>query len=184
MKLFHYGARNAQRSAASDRGPGGPLPVSRALCTEKGDEMKIPKITILTLGVADLRKATKFYEDVLGVPPNTSSDGITFIELSGTWLALYPFEKLAEDISPEVPVVRSGFCGFTLAHNARSKDDVVAIIERAKSAGARIMKEPQDTFWGGFSGYFADPDSYYWEVAWGPMFAFTENGKMEFKEDA
>jgi uncharacterized protein len=146
--------------------------------------MKIPKITILTLGVADLRKATEFYKDVLGTPPNTSSDGITFIELPGTWLALYPFEKLAVDISPEVSVVRSGFGGVTLAHNAHSKDDVVAIVKRAESAGARVVKEPQETFWGGFSGYFADLDGYYWEVAWGPMFAFTENGEMEFKENA
>jgi len=143
--------------------------------------MKIPRVTMLTLGVADLGKATEFYKAVLGTPPNTSSDGITFIELPGTWIALYPFEKLAEDISPEVPVTRSGFGGVTLAHNARSKDDVLAIVRRAESAGARVVKEPQDTFWGGFSGYFADLDGYYWEVAWGPMFEFAANGEMRFK---
>ena len=71
--------------------------------------MKIPRVTILTLGVADLGKATKFYEAVLDTPPNTSSDGITFIELPGTWIALYPLEKLAEDISPEVSVIHSRF---------------------------------------------------------------------------
>jgi catechol 2,3-dioxygenase-like lactoylglutathione lyase family enzyme len=143
--------------------------------------MKIPRVTMLTLGVADLGKATEFYKVVLGTPPNTSSDGITFIELPGTWIALYPFEKLAEDISPEVPVTRSGFGGVTLAHNARSKDDVLAIVRRAESAGARVVKEPHDTFWGGFSGYFADLDGYYWEVAWGPMFEFAANGEMRFK---
>ena len=146
--------------------------------------MEISRVTIFTLGVADLGKATEFYKVVLGTPPNTSSDGITFIELPGTWLALYPFEKLAEDISPEIPATRSGFSGVTLAHNARSKDDVIAIVRRAESAGARVVKEPQDTFWGGFSGYFADLDGYYWEVAWGPMFEFTENGEMRFKENA
>src|ERR1700690_1279794 len=146
--------------------------------------MKISRITILTLGVANLSKATEFYKAVLGTPPNTSSDGITFIELPGTWLALYPFEKLAEDIAPEVLTTHCGFSGVTLAHNARSKDDVVAIIRRAESAGARIVKEPQDTFWGGFSGYFADLDGYYWEVAWGPMVEFTENGEMKFKDNA
>ena len=146
--------------------------------------MKISRVTILTLGVANLSKATEFYEAVLGTPPNTSSDGITFIELPGTWISLYPLEKLAEDISPEVPVVRSGFSGVTLAHNARSKDDVVAIVRRADLAGARVWKEPQETFWGGFSGYFADLDGYYWEVAWGPMFDFTENGELRFKENA
>lgn len=146
--------------------------------------MKIPRITLLTLGVADLSKATEFYKAVLDTPPNTSSDGITFVELPGAWLALYPFEKLAEDISPDVPTTRSGFSGITLAHNARSKDDVIAIVRRAESAGARIVKEPQDTFWGGFSGYFADLDGYYWEVAWAPMIEFTESGEMKFKENA
>ncbi len=145
--------------------------------------MKIPRITILTLGVASLDKATKFYEAVLGTPPNTSSDGITFIELPGTWIALYPFEKLAEDIAPEVPAISSGFSGVTLAHNAGSREEVVAIIRGAESAGARIVKEPQETFWGGFSGYFADLDGYYWEVAWGPMFKFTENGELRSQEN-
>ena len=143
--------------------------------------MKISRVTILTLGVADLGKATEFYEAVLGTPPNKSFDGITFIELPGTWIALYPFEKLAEDISPEIPATRSGFSGVTLAYNAGSKEEVLEIVRHAKSAGARIVKEPKDTDWGGFSGYFADIDGYYWEVAWGPMFKFTENGEMTFK---
>lgn len=94
------------------------------------------------------------------------------------------FKKLAEDISPKIQAARSEFSGVTLAHNARSKDDVIAIVRRAESAGAQVVKEPQDTFWGGFSGYFADLDGYYWEVAWGPMFEFTENGEMNFKDNA
>ena len=144
--------------------------------------MKIPRLTVVTLGVGDLKKATRFYETILGTPPNTSFGGVTFIELPGTWISLYPLESLAKDISPEVPVARSGFSGITLAHNVRSKEEVIAAIERAKSAGARIMKAPQDTFWGGFSGYFADLDGYCWEVAWGPMFAFAENGELRFKD--
>jgi hypothetical protein len=142
--------------------------------------MKISRITILTLGVADLGKATDFYKAVLGTPPNIS-DGITFIELPGTWLALYPFDKLAEDISPDVPITNSGFNGVTIAHNARSKKEVVEILECAESVGGKIIKKPQDTFWGGFSGYFSDLDGYYWEVAWGPMFEFAENGEMKLK---
>jgi len=144
--------------------------------------VKISRVTILTLGVADLGKATEFYKVVLGTPPNIS-DGITFIELPGTWIALYPFEKLAEDISSDVPVLRSGFSGITLAHNARSKDEVIEIVRCAESAGATIIKEPQETFWGGFSGYFSDLDGYHWEIAWGPMFEFTENGELKFKKD-
>lgn len=139
---------------------------------------------MLTLGVADLGKATEFYKAVLGSPPNTSFDGITFIELPGTWIALYPLKELAEDISPEISATRGGFSGFTLAHNAGSKEEVMEIVRRAESAGARVIKEPQDTFWGGFSGYFADLDGYYWEVAWGPMFEFTKNGDMKLKKTA
>jgi hypothetical protein len=99
----------------------------------------------------------------------------------GTWLALYPFDKLAEDISPDVPITNSGFNGVTIAHNARSKNEVVEILECAESVGGKIIKKPQDTFWGGFSGYFSDLDGYYWEVAWGPMFEFAENGEMKLK---
>src|SRR4030042_3259908 len=94
-------------------------------------EMKIPRLTVVTLGVADLKKATEFYEKVLGTPPNTSNEGVTFIELPGTWLSLFSLENLAQDISPEVTPKKGAFSGFTLAHNARSKEDVTAIIERA-----------------------------------------------------
>jgi catechol 2,3-dioxygenase-like lactoylglutathione lyase family enzyme len=146
--------------------------------------MKISKVTMISLGVIDLRKATAFYSLVLGTVPNTSSEAITFIELPGSWLALYPFEKLAADISPDVPTTRSGFGGVTLAHNARSKDEVMAIMARAEMAGAKVVKAPHDTFWGGFSGYFADPDGYYWEVAWGPMFEFNDRGDMTLNETA
>jgi len=140
--------------------------------------MQIPRISLVTLGVADLDQATRFYAAVLGTRPNTSNTGITFIELPGTWLSLYPLEELARDVSLQAPAMRSGFSGFTLAFNARSRDQVTEILERARSAGARIEKEAQDTFWGGFSGYFADPDGYYWEVAWGPMFEFTDDGAL------
>lgn len=144
--------------------------------------MKIPRLTVVTLGVADLRKATEFYAQVLGTPPNTSNEGVTFIELPGTWLSLFPLENLAHDISAEVTPQRGAFSGFTLAHNARSKEDVTAIIERARSAGARIWKEPQEAFWGGFHAYFSDPDGYFWEVVWGPMFEFTPDGALKFTE--
>lgn len=141
--------------------------------------MQIPRISLVTLGVANLDKATRFYAAVLGTPPNTSNDGVTFVELPGTWLSLYPLAELAKDISPQVPATRAGFGGFTLAYNARSQEQVTEILERARSAGARIVKEAQDTFWGGFSGYFADLDGYYWEVAWGPMFEFTADGALK-----
>jgi len=145
--------------------------------------MKIPRVTVITLGVSDLNESTKFYKTVLGSSPNTSYDGVTFIELPGVWISLYPLENLAKDISPDVPTKKGEFSGITLAFNARSREDVTSIIECARSAGARVVKEPQETFWGGFSGYFADPDDHYWEVAWGPMFDFAESGELKFKED-
>ena len=143
--------------------------------------MKISRVTIITLGVANLTKATAFYEAVLETPPRTAPE-ITFIELPGTWIALYPIDKLAEDIASEIRVAANGFSGITLAHNAGSKDDVVAIMRRAALAGARVVKQPQETFWGGFSGYFADLDGHYWEVAWGPMFEFDARGEMKFQD--
>ena len=141
-------------------------------------------MTVISLGVEDLPRATEFYRQVLNTPPNTASAAITFIELPGAWLALYPLDKLAEDISPQVPTTRNAFSGITLAHNARSKDEVVAMMKCAEKAGAKIVKEPQETFWGGFSGYFADLDGYYWEVAWGPMFTFDDNGNMRLAADS
>jgi len=144
--------------------------------------MTIPRITVITLGVADLAQATRFYETIFGVHPNSEYEGISFFELPGVWLTLYPVDKLAEDISPRLSPTRSGFSGITLAYNATSKNEVVAIFEEARTAGASIVKAPQDTFWGGFSGYFADLDGYYWEVVWGPMFDFAPDGSLRFKK--
>lgn len=140
--------------------------------------MQIPRITVITLGVRDLAESTAFYRAVLATPPNTQHEGVTFIELPGMWLSLFPLENLAADIAPDIPANPVTFGGFTLAHNARSKDEVHAIIERARAAGARIVKEPQDTFWGGYGAYFVSPDNHYWEVVYGAMFRFDEQGAL------
>lgn len=144
--------------------------------------MKIQRMTMVTLGVENLADSTAFYTAVLGTKPNTQFDGVTFVELPGTWLGLYPIEKLAEDISANLSAKRGGFTGFSLAYNAASKNDVLAVFERVKAAGAKIIKPPEDVFWGGFSGYFEDLDGYYWEVVWGPMFEFNADGSLTFKE--
>lgn len=144
--------------------------------------MKIPRMTVITLGVSDLARATAFYREIFSTPPITQHAGVTFIPLPGVWLSLYPLEKLAEDIGEEAKLPASGtFCGFTLAYNARSKEELMNIFVRVADAGAHIAKAPQDTFWGGYSGYFTDPDGHYWEVAWGPMFDFSEHGDLRFK---
>lgn len=144
--------------------------------------MPISRVTVITLGVADLAQSTAFYAALFAVRPNPDTQGVSFFELPGAWLSLYPLDKLAEDISPDVPARRPAFSGVTLACNARSKEEVDAVIAQAARLGARIAKAPQDTFWGGYSGYFADPDGYYWEVAWGPMFDFADDGSLRFRK--
>ena len=140
--------------------------------------MKINRMTVVTLGVADLQRATNFYREVLTVSPNTSHGSVTFFEMQGVWLSLYPLVELAKDIAPNVPAEPVPFGGFTLAHNARSKDEVTAILSRVEAHGGRIAKAAADTFWGGFGGYFADPDGHYWEVVYGDMFEFDAQGGL------
>ena len=126
-----------------------------------------PQITFVGLGVADLNRAVAFYEKGLGLPRKESPPEIAFFEMGGVMLSLYPRDKLAEDIG--VSADGRGFPGFTLAHNVGSKEDVDATLQEAVDAGALLVKPGQDVFWGGYSGYFADLDGYYWEVAWNPF---------------
>jgi uncharacterized protein len=128
-----------------------------------------PHITLISLGVQDLHRSIEFYEKGLGLPRKKGTedlDGIAFFETTGTMLSLYPREKLAEDIT--IPAAGSGFQGFTLAHNVESPEAVDATLAEAVAAGATLIKPGQKVFWGGYSGYFADPDGFYWEVAWNP----------------
>jgi catechol 2,3-dioxygenase-like lactoylglutathione lyase family enzyme len=136
-----------------------------------------PRISFVTLGVSDLQRSLSFYRDGLGFPLSSASkDDIAFFKTGGTVLALYPFDKLAEDA--RVPVEGSGFRGVTLAHNVRSRERVSEVLALAKNAGATITKPAQDTFWGGHGGYFADPDGHLWEVVWNPFFPFAEDGQV------
>lgn len=138
------------------------------------------RLSIVTLGVRDLAQSIAFYTRVFAAPPGFQSDAISFFKLPGTWLALYPLDKLAEDVGAHVQAPPPGqFSGVTFAHNARSKEHVLAIFEHVRAAGAKVVKEPQEVFWGGFSGYFADPDGYFWEVAWGPMMTFAPDGALQ-----
>jgi len=138
-----------------------------------------PRISIITLGVADLGRSVRFYRDGLGFPTNyKEGEPIAFFSTGGVRLALYPLEKLAEDISPSLDAGRSKFGGITLAHNTRTKEDVARVLTLAEAAGGTIVKQARDVFWGGHSGYFADPDGYFWEVAWAPMFKFAPDGSL------
>lgn len=127
-----------------------------------------PRISMITLGVRDLAAAVKFYEDGLGFPRMESPPEVAFFTLNGTWLALYGREALAEDAT--VSAEGHGFEGFALAHNVQSEADVDAVVNQAIAAGATLVKKPQKVFWGGYSGYFKDPDGHLWEVAYNPHF--------------
>jgi len=127
-----------------------------------------PRLSLVTLGVADLARATRFYEGVLELPRLPSPPSIAFFELGRTWLSLYPREALAADAT--VPADGSGFRGFTLAHNVASEAEVDALLRHVAERGGRIVKPAQRADWGGYSGYFADPDGFLWEVAWNPHF--------------
>jgi catechol 2,3-dioxygenase-like lactoylglutathione lyase family enzyme len=130
-----------------------------------------PRISLITLGVTDLARSTAFYRDGLRLPTEGGPEGVTFFQLKGAWLSLYPCEELAADA--RVDSNGSGFAGFTIAHNVASKDEVNRVLQLAESAGATITKPAQDTDWGGYSGYFSDPDGFLWEVAWNPHFDLT-----------
>jgi catechol 2,3-dioxygenase-like lactoylglutathione lyase family enzyme len=138
-----------------------------------------PRITLITLGVEDLARATAFYRDVVGWTPASDQDGVAFFDLDGFILALWPRRDLAADIG-----TRDEDPGSTprvaLAHNARSREDVDAIFERLAERGASIVKPPVETDWGGYSGYFADPDGHHWEVAWNPFWPIREDGRIAF----
>jgi hypothetical protein len=124
-------------------------------------------ISIITLGVADLNRSIDFYRTGLGLPTtHKEGEGIAFFQLRGTWLALYPHAALAEDAG--LPPVRAAFGGITLANNVASKQEVDRVIAQALAAGATLLRPAADMVWGGYSGYFADPDGHPWEVAWNP----------------
>ncbi len=139
------------------------------------------KITCICLGVRSMEKSIQFYRDKLGFQTEEKGNNppVIFFRTPGTKFELFPLDLLADDISKEnPPKIAGGFGGFTLAYNVERKDDVAEIIELARSAGAKIVKEPQDAFWGGYHAYFADLDGYYWEVVWGPDFQFDNNGML------
>lgn len=139
------------------------------------------RVNIVTLGVADLARSRAFYQRLGWVESSAGNDSIAFFQAGGAVLALFGHDALAEDAGvpvPPVPPGGPGFRGITLAHNVRSRDAVGATLAEAQAAGARLVKPAQDAFWGGHSGYFADPDGHLWEVAWNPFLPLDEAGNL------
>jgi catechol 2,3-dioxygenase-like lactoylglutathione lyase family enzyme len=155
-----------------------------------------PRISIITLGVEDMARAVRFYRDGLGLPTSAKeTDPIAFFKTSGVCLALYPNDKLAEDVygsagsvaPPEYSDSKGGAnrsgeplsaSGITLAHNTRTQEEVDQLLAQAEAAGGKIEKSAQDTFWGGYSGYFSDPDGHLWEVAFSKDWKFNDDGSL------
>ncbi|CAD5258576.1 MULTISPECIES: VOC family protein [Halomonadaceae] len=132
-----------------------------------------PKISLITLGVHDLQRAIRFYREGLGLPEHeTDSEEVAFFKMEGAWLSLFPREALSRDIgiADDAP---SGFSGITLAHNVASQAAVDQVLEQAVAAGAELIKPGEEVFWGGYSGYFRDPEGHYWEVAYNPFMDLT-----------
>ena len=138
------------------------------------------RISIVTIGVADLNRSREFYERIGWRRSMAETEGIVFFQAGGMAFALYPREELAKDanVAPD----GQGFNGVTLAYNPRTRAEVDSVLAEAKAAGANVIKPAQEAFWGGYSGYFADPDGFLWEVVWNPFFSITEDGSIQIPD--
>lgn len=134
------------------------------------------RLSLVTLGVTDLTRARRFYEDGLGWTRANRHAEIVFYQLPGMVLALFGRTALAEDAN----VIDAGgsFSGIALAYCTRDRAEVERVLARAEAAGGTILKPAEEAFWGGYSGYFADPDGHPWEVAWNPEWPLAEDGSV------
>ena len=138
------------------------------------------RLSLVTLGVSDLNRSREFYESLGWRRSMEQNEGIVFFQTGGMALALYPRDELAKDAT--VSSEGKGFNGITLAYNARTRPEVDSVLAEAQRAGAKLIKPAQEAFWGGYSGYFADPDGILWEVAWNPFFAIAEDGSIKIPD--
>ena len=133
------------------------------------------RVSLITLGVADLKRAQTFYEGLGWSAPADENDDVVFFPAGGMVVALWDRAKLAAD---STVTDGGGWGGVTLAYNVRSPEEVDVVIEEARAAGARIGREPGETFWGGYSGVFVDPDGHPWEVAHNPSWTVNDDGSI------
>jgi len=137
------------------------------------------RISLATLGVRDLGRARAFYEALGWTTRAAPEDDVVFFQSGGMVLALWDRAKLAEDSGVEDG---GGWGGVTLAHNVRSPQEVDAVVEEARAAGAEIVREPAETFWGGYSAAFTDPEGHTWEIGHNPRWTIREDGSVELPE--
>jgi uncharacterized protein len=138
------------------------------------------RVSLITLGVTDLKRSSDFYEGLGWRRSMAKAEGVVFFQTGGMALALFPRHELAKDAN--VDADGSGFNGVSLAYNARSRVEVDSVLAEAEAAGAKIQKPAQEAFWGGYSGYFSDPDGFLWEVAWNPDFTMAEDGSIRIPD--
>jgi hypothetical protein len=134
------------------------------------------RLSLVTLGTRDLKKATAFYQAIGFTPHPRSSEDITFFQMNGMVFGLYSLEALAEEAAGGQ--IGSGFGGMTISYNTRTREEVDTFVAEAVKAGGSLVRKPQDVFWGGYSGYFADPDGYRWEVAFNDQWDIDEAGHL------
>ncbi|MBO6519368.1 MAG: VOC family protein [Rhodospirillales bacterium] len=135
-----------------------------------------PRISLITLGVADMTAARTFYEKLGWRTAGQSNDDVTFFQAGGMILGFYGRAALAADA--KVDDSAPGFSGIALAYNGRDKEEVDRVLAEAVAAGGTLIKAAEDVFWGGYSGYFADPDGHLWEVAYNPFFPIADDGSI------
>lgn len=139
-----------------------------------------PRLSLVTLGVADVARARAFYEAWGWTASSASQPSVAFFQANGLALALFERAALAQDAG--VADTPTGFAAIALAYNARSRQEADEVYARAVAAGARPLKPVQDVSWGGYSGYFADPDGHLWEVAFNPFFPLDEEGHLHLPD--
>ncbi|MEJ6396336.1 VOC family protein [Yoonia sp. 208BN28-4] len=138
--------------------------------------MPVQRVSVITLGVADLAVSRKFYGDMGWVPRDEVPGKVIFYQIAGSVFGLFPHDELAKDQGREGATLGTG--AITLAHNHRSEAEVDAAYTKAIAAGATALKAPEKTFWGGYAGYYADPDGHPWEVAFNPFWDLDDEGRQ------
>lgn len=146
-----------------------------------------PRISVVTLGVTDLNRSFRFYRDGLGFPTKMTPDGgIVLFATTGTRMFLYPYKSLASDVGIEVkgqPDSEKRYTGITFGHCVRKRALVDEVLRQAAAAGGKIVKPAKEASWGGYSGYFSDPDGYLWEVAFSTNWTFNPDGSLKVDEE-